>query len=119
MVRSRVVGDSRIVTRVAWMRSGQPTGTMMATYMQFCPAAIHESHDIFSDTMTMMGLEHIVRVPMGNDSVVGTCQRIIDLEVVQGRWSLYYEALRGIGPECIVVGFENVEDAVLCRLSLT
>jgi hypothetical protein len=118
MIRSRVVGDSRTVSRVAWMRSGQPTGTMMATYMQFCPATTYESHSIFSDTMAMMGLEHVVRVPMGRDSVVGTCQRVIDLEVVHGHWSLYYEGGSDDSPECIVVGFENVDDAVLCNLAL-
>ena len=101
------------------MRVGPPVGDMMATYMQFCPATTYESHDIFSDTMAMMGLEHVVRVPIRQDSLVGTCQRILDLEIVQGAWSLYYEGGSDDGPECIVVGFERLDDAVLCRLSLS
>lgn len=110
------MGKRRTVSRVHWMRTPEPTGDMMATYMQFCPPGLIEEAYLFEDTMTMMGLENIVRVPIGGGSIVGTCQRVLDLDVIGGRWSLYYEA--EADHECLVVGFEREEDAVLCNLTL-
>ncbi len=109
---------------VHWMRqsadTGGPTGPMMANYVPY-PSPINlgggysSDCDDFDLTLKLRNLRNIVRVPMNDGSVTGTCQRVLDLEV-GGRWSLYYEP-RPV--ESIVVGFERAEDAVLCRLTLT